>query len=1201
MIQRLRLSEEEYRGSRFADHKVDLKGNHEILALTRPEIPESIHREFAAAGADILSTNTFSGNGISQGEYNTVEYVYEINQAAAKIARKVADEFSAKYSKKPRFVAGALGPTNKTCSISPDVNNPGYREVNFDGMKEVYSEQIRGLLDGGVEMFLLETIFDTLNAKAAIFAIKSILKERQVDLPIWISGTIVDLSGRTLSGQTIEAFWISTRHADPLITGLNCSMGAESLRPHIEEISRVSDRYVSIYPNAGMPNEFGEYDETPEYMSGILREFAESGFLNIVGGCCGSTPEHIKAIADAVEDIPPRKIPERERYTRLSGLEPLEIRPDSLFVNVGERTNVSGSKKFARLIKEEKYEEALEVALQQVRNGAQAIDVNMDEAMLDSEKAMVRFLNMVASEPEISRVPVMIDSSKWSVIEEGLKCIQGKGIVNSISLKDGLEEFKKRATLVRMYGAATIVMAFDERGQADSYDRKIEICKRTYKILTEDLGFSPEDMIFDPNIFAVATGIEQHNNYAVDYIKACKTIKESLPYALVSGGVSNLSFSYRGNDAIREAMHSVFLYHAIDAGMDMGIVNAGQLAVYDQIPVELREIVEDVILNRNPDATDRLTEIAETYRGEKKKTAEDLGWREQSVEKRLSYSLVNGITDYIDSDVEEAFQSYKRALEVIEGPLMDGMNTVGDLFGSGKMFLPQVVKSARVMKKAVAYLTPYLEAEKKDSPVKSAGKILMATVKGDVHDIGKNIVGVVLACNSYEIIDLGVMVPADRILEKARTESVDIIGLSGLITPSLDEMVHVAGEMERLKFEIPLLIGGATTSRIHTAVKIEPSYGGATIHVKDASKSVGVVGNLINPEKRGNFIEEVKAEYSKAREDHARRRSSFNIVSIEEARERRFQIDFDTYRPKRPEKPGVTIFEDYPIIELVHYIDWSPFFWAWELTGKFPAIFDDPRMGQQARELFEDAGKMLNKLASEKLLTARAVIGLFPANAIGDDIEIYVDDNRDEVQAVVHSLRQQKGRSTRGFNACLTDFIAPRESGIEDYMGAFVVSAGFGAKELAEKYKNEGDDYSSIMVKALADRLAEAFAERMHARVRREFWGYAPDEDLTNNELIAEKYKGIRPAPGYPACPDHTEKGILFDLLSATENIGVELTESYAMFPAASVSGWYFSHPESCYFGLGKIGEDQVKEYARRKGMTVEEIERWLKPNLVYK
>ncbi|UCE68035.1 MAG: methionine synthase [Candidatus Zixiibacteriota bacterium] len=1201
MIQKLGLGEYEYRGTRFIDHNVDLKGNHEILALTKPEVLESIHKNFAGAGADILSANTFSGNAVSQGEYNTAEYVYEINRAAAQIARKVADEFSAEYPQKPRFVAGILGPTNKTCSISPDVNNPGYRNITFDDMQEVYSEQIRGLLDGGVEMFLLETVFDTLNAKAAIFALKSIMKKRQLDLPIWISATIVDLSGRTLSGQTIEAFWISTRHADPLITGLNCSMGAESLRPHIEELSRVSDRYVSIYPNAGMPNEFGEYDETPEYMAGILREFARSGFLNVVGGCCGSTPEHIRAIAEAVEAIPPRKLPDREKYTRLSGLEPLEIRPDSLFVNVGERTNVSGSKKFARLIKDKKYEEALDVARQQVRNGAQVIDINMDEAMLDSEKAMVQFLNMVASEPEISRVPIMIDSSKWSVIEEGLKCIQGKGIVNSISLKDGLEKFKKRAALVRMYGAAAIVMAFDERGQADSYDRKIEICKRSYKILTEELGFPPEDIIFDPNIFAVATGIEQHNNYAVDYIKACKTIKESLPHALVSGGVSNLSFSYRGNDAVREAIHSVFLYHAVNAGMDMGIVNAGQLAVYNQIPGDLREVVEDVVLNRRSDATDRLTEIAKNYRAEKKKTVEDLQWREQTVEKRLSYALVNGITDYIDADVEEALKSYQRALEVIEGPLMDGMNKVGDLFGSGKMFLPQVVKSARVMKKAVGYLTPYLEAEKKDSPVKTAGKILMATVKGDVHDIGKNIVGVVLACNGYEIIDLGVMVPADRILDKARKESVDIIGLSGLITPSLDEMVHVAGEMERLKFEIPLLIGGATTSRIHTAVKIEPSYGGATVHVKDASKSVGIVGNLINLEKRQKFVEDIKAEYSQAREDHNRRRSSFNIVSIEEARERRFRIDFDSYRPKRPEKPGVTVFEDYPLIELVSYIDWSPFFRAWELTGKFPAIFDDPKMGKQAKELFEDAGKMLDKIASEKLLTAKGVIGLFPANSVGDDIEIYTDDNRDEVRAVVHSLRQQKRRSARGFNACLSDFIAPKESGIEDYVGAFVVSAGFGARELAEKYKDEGDDHGSIMVRALADRMAEAFAERMHARVRREFWGYAPDEVLTNNELIAEEYKGIRPAPGYPACPDHTEKGILFDLLNPTENIGVELTESYAMFPAASVSGWYFSHPESCYFGLGKIGEDQVKDYAARKGVTVDEAERWLRPNLVYK
>ena len=1201
MIQKRGLTEADFRGVRFANHNIDLKGNNEILALTKPEILESIHREFAEAGADMLSTSTFSGNGISQSDYKTAEYVYEINLEAAKIARKVADDFTLRNQEKPRFVAGSLGPTNKTCSLSPDVNNPGYRDTTFDRMKEIYFEQAKGLLDGGVDLFLLETVFDTLNAKAAIFALKNILKERHLDLPIWISGTIVDLSGRTLSGQTIEAFWISIMHADPLIVGLNCSLGAESLRPHIEELSRVSDTYVSIYPNAGMPNEFGEYDETPEYMSAILKGFAENGFLNVVGGCCGSTPEHIKAISEAVDKIHPRKIPNPERYSRLSGLEPLEIRPDSLFVNVGERTNVAGSKKFARLIKDEKYEEALAVALQQVRNGAQVIDVNMDEAMIDSETAMTSFLNMVASEPEISRVPVMIDSSKWSVIEEGLKCLQGKGIVNSISLKDGVEEFKTKASLVRMYGAAAIVMAFDERGQADSYKRKIEICKRSYRILTEEIGFPPEDIIFDPNIFAVATGIEEHNSYALDYIKACKTIKESLPYSLVSGGVSNLSFSFRGNDTIREAMHSVFLYHAINAGMDMGIVNAGQLVVYDEIPAELREVVEDIILNRRDDATDRLTEIAGEYKGEKKKKIEDLSWRQQSVEDRLSYALVNGITDHIDSDVAEALKAYKRALDVIEGPLMNGMNTVGDLFGSGRMFLPQVVKSARVMKRAVSYLTPILEFEKKGVKIGSAGKILMATVKGDVHDIGKNIAGVVLACNGYEIIDLGVMVPADKILRKAEEEEVDIIGLSGLITPSLDEMVHVASEMERLKFDIPLLIGGATTSRIHTAVKIEPSYSATTIYVKDASRSVGVVGNLLSDEKRDKFSSDIKAEYVKARENHARRKSSFNIITIEEARDRRFEIDFSSYNPKCPEKMGITVFEDYPLVELIHYIDWTPFFRVWELSGKFPAIFDDPRIGEQAKELFGDAGKLLDKIAREKLLTAKAVIGLFPANSVEDDIEIYADENRDKVLTVAHNLRQQKGRSTRGFNACLSDFVAPKESGIEDYIGGFVVSAGFSARELAEKYKNAGDDYISIMVKALADRLAEAFAERIHARVRKEFWGYAPKEDLINRKLIAEEYRGIRPAAGYPACPDHTEKGILFDLLGATDKIGVTLTESYAMNPAASVSGWYFSHPESCYFGLGKIGEDQVKDYALRKGMSVEEVERWLKPNLVYK
>lgn len=1200
MIQSYKLEEEDFRGERFDDHPCDLKGNNDILCLTKPDIIREIHSANLEAGADIIETNTFNATALSQSDYQTERHVYDINLTAAKIAREAADEFTERNPDKPRFVAGSLGPTNKTCSISPDVNQPGYRAVTFDQMRDNYAEAINGLLDGGVDILLVETIFDTLNGKAALFAIQQILSEKDSDIPIWVSGTITDASGRTLSGQTPEAFWISIAHSNPLCVGFNCALGAKALRPHLEEISKAADTFVSVYPNAGLPNEFGEYDDTPEYMAEALKEFAEAGLVNIVGGCCGSTPDHIREIVKSVHGIKPRKIPEADTHTRLSGLEALHIRPDSLFVNVGERTNVTGSRKFARLIKAQKYEEAAEVARQQVQNGAQIIDVNMDEAMLDSQKAMVEFLNMLASDPEISRVPVMVDSSKWEVIEEGLKCLQGKGAVNSISMKDGMEEFMRRASLLKRYGAATIVMAFDEDGQADSCERKVEICKRSYEFLTEEVGFRPQDIIFDPNIFAIATGIKEHDNYAVDFIEACRTIKKTLPYALVSGGVSNLSFSFRGNDAIREIMHSVFLYHAIKAGMDMGIVNAGQLTVYDEIPKEQLKVVEDVLLNRVDNPTEELLDLASRVKGKGRKRAVDMSWREEPVEKRLSHSLVHGIDEFIVQDVEETLGKYEKALHVIEGPLMDGMNIVGDLFGAGKMFLPQVVKSARVMKKAVAFLQPYLEADKQDSPKQAKGKILLATVKGDVHDIGKNIVGVVLRCNNYDVIDLGVMVPSDKILETAQEEKVDIIGLSGLITPSLDEMVHVASEMERQKFKLPLLIGGATTSRIHTAVKIEPSYSGTTIHVLDASRSVNVVGNLLSDENRPELEKKISSLYSQLRDDHKKRRESAELIPFEKACENKEQIQWNSYTPKRPEVMGITVFEDMPVEDLLAYIDWTPFFRIWRIRGRYPDLLDDEKVGKQATELIDDAKKMLQRIIDEKLLTVRGVVGMFPANAVGEDIEIYSDDSRKKISAAIHCLRQQEKKSSGKPNASLADFIAPKETGIEDYIGAFVVSAGFGVSAVSRQFEKDNDDYSSIMIKGLATRLAEAYAEKLHERVRKDIWGYSPDENFTNKELIDEKYSGIRPAPGYPTCPDHTEKDILFSLVDARGNIDVRLTQTYAMSPPASVSGWYFAHPQSHYFNLGKLEKDQIIDYAERKGMSVKEVEKWLAPNLIY-
>jgi len=1199
MIQSYKLEESDYRGERFADWSSDLKGNNDLLVITQADIICDIHKAYLDAGADIIETNSFNGTSIAMADYNMEELVYELNLESAKVARRAADDRST--ADKPRFVAGVLGPTNRTASISPDVNNPGFRNVSFDELVEAYIEAIRGLVDGGSDILLVETVFDTLNAKAALFAIQQYFDDNNIELPVMISGTITDASGRTLSGQTAEAFWNSLNHIKPLSFGFNCALGADELRQYVEELSGIANCYINAHPNAGLPNEFGEYDESPEEMARQIAEWAESGFLNIIGGCCGTTPAHIKAIAEAVSPFPSRQIPEIEIKCRLSGLEPCNISADSLFVNVGERTNVTGSAMFKRLILDEEYETALDVARQQVENGAQVIDINMDEGMLDGKNAMVTFLNLIASEPDISRVPIMIDSSKWDIIEAGLKCIQGKGIVNSISLKEGEEKFIEHARLVRRYGAAAIVMAFDETGQADTKERKVEICTRAYKILTEQLGFPAEDIIFDPNIFAVATGIEEHNNYGVDFIEATREIKNTLPHAMVSGGVSNVSFSFRGNNPVREAIHAVFLYHAIKAGMDMGIVNAGQLAIYDDLPVELREHVEDVVLNRRDDSTERLLEIADQYRGDGTtgKKVENLEWRELPVAKRIAHALVKGIDAYVEEDTEEARQAFDRPIEVIEGPLMDGMNVVGDLFGDGKMFLPQVVKSARVMKKAVAYLIPFIEAEK-DGKSRSNGKILMATVKGDVHDIGKNIVGVVLQCNNFEVIDMGVMVPANKILEKAKQENVDIIGLSGLITPSLDEMVHMAKEMERLKFDMPLMVGGATTSKAHTAVKIEQNYHGATVWVKDASRAVGVAQKLISKDLRAEFEAELRADYEQVRINHAGRRSQTKWASLQAARDNKVKINWDGYTPAKPTFTGVKVFEDYPLDEIKQFIDWTPFFYAWELKGVYPKILDDEHKGNEARKLFADAEKMLQQIIDGKWLTARAVIGLFPANAIGDDVEIYSDDQRNEVMNKLHFLRKQTEQPPGRPNSSLSDFIAPKDTGLEDYFGAFAVTTGIGIEDHVERFEKDHDDYSSIMLKVLADRLAEAFAELMHQRVRKEFWAYDADETLKNDELIKEQYKGIRPAPGYPACPDHTEKTQLWQLLQADTNAGITITEHFAMLPTASVSGWYLSHPQSSYFAVAKINRDQVEDYAKRKGMTMAEAERWLAPNLGY-
>ena len=1200
MIQSYKLEEEDFRSERFADWASDLKGNNDLLSITQPKIIRDLHLAYLEAGADIVETNTFNSTSIAMADYGMEALVYELNYEGARLARDAADTVAT--ADKPRFVAGVLGPTNRTASISPDVNNPGYRNVTFDQLVEAYTEAMSGLVDGGSDMILVETIFDTLNAKAALFAIQQYFDEQNIRLPVMISGTITDASGRTLSGQTAQAFWASVNHINPISFGFNCALGAKELRQYVEEMSGVVNCYINAHPNAGLPNEFGEYDESPEEMAAEIREWASSGFLNIIGGCCGTAPSHIKAIADAVAEFPPRKIPELRVECRLSGLEPLNINADSLFVNVGERTNVTGSAKFKRLILEEEYEAALDVAREQVENGAQVIDINMDEGMLDGEHAMVTFLNLIASEPDISRVPVMIDSSKWHIIEAGLKCIQGKGIVNSISLKEGEAAFIEQATLVRRYGAAAIVMAFDEVGQADTRERKVEICSRAYKILTEQVGFPPQDIIFDPNIFAVATGIEEHNNYGVDFIEATAEIKKQLPHAMISGGVSNVSFSFRGNNPVREAIHAVFLYHAIKAGMDMGIVNAGQLAVYDDLPEELRECVEDVVLNRRDDSTERLLDIAEKYKGDgsSEKKEENLEWRELPVAKRIEYALIKGIDAFVEEDTEAARQSFNRPIEVIEGPLMDGMNVVGDLFGDGKMFLPQVVKSARVMKKAVAYLIPYIEAEK-NGKAQSNGKILMATVKGDVHDIGKNIVGVVLQCNNFEVIDMGVMVPAAKILEKAKQENVDLIGLSGLITPSLDEMVHMAKEMQRLKMNLPLMIGGATTSKAHTAVKIEQNYDGPTVWVKDASRAVGVAQKLISEEYKAGYVQELREEYEQVRVNHAGRRQKTDWASLQDARANKAVIDWDNSDIGAPAFSGVKVFDDYSLAEIREYIDWTPFFFAWELKGRYPKILDDAEKGEEARKLFNDAEAMMDKIISEKWLQAKAVVGLFPANSVNDDdVEIYANENRDQVLTTLNFLRQQTRQPPGRPNYCLSDFIAPKETKLSDHIGAFAVTTGIGIEEHVKRFEADHDDYNSIMLKVLADRLAEAFAELMHHRMRTEFWAYAKDEALDKDQMIAEKYRGIRPAPGYPACPDHTEKAKLWQLIEADKNAGITITESFAMMPASSVSGWYFSNPESRYYAVAKINRDQVADYARRKGMSLAETERWLAPNLGY-
>ncbi|MFS1941264.1 methionine synthase [Vibrio lentus] len=1198
MIQDYKLEEQDYRGERFADWHSDLKGNNDLLVLTQPKLIKGIHTEYLEAGADILETNTFNATTIAMADYDMESLSEEINYAAAKLAREAADEWTAKTPEKPRFVAGVLGPTNRTCSLSPDVNDPGYRNVSFDELVVAYSESTRALIKGGSDLILIETIFDTLNAKACSFAVESVFEEMGITLPVMISGTITDASGRTLSGQTTEAFYNALRHVKPISFGLNCALGPDELREYVGEMSRISECNVSAHPNAGLPNAFGEYDLSPEDMAEHVKEWAESGFLNLIGGCCGTTPEHIRQMAEVVEGVTPRQLPDLPVSCRLSGLEPLTISKESLFVNVGERTNVTGSARFKRLIKEELYDEALSVAREQVENGAQIIDINMDEGMLDAEACMVKFLNLCASEPEISKVPVMVDSSKWEVIEAGLKCIQGKGIVNSISLKEGKEKFVEQAKLVRRYGAAVIVMAFDEVGQADTRERKVEICTNAYNILVDEVGFPPEDIIFDPNIFAVATGIDEHNNYAVDFIEAVGDIKRDLPHAMISGGVSNVSFSFRGNNYVREAIHAVFLYHCFKNGMDMGIVNAGQLEIYDNVPEDLREAVEDVVLNRRDDSTERLLDIATEYLERAVGKVEDksaLEWRTWPVEKRLEHSLVKGITDFIIEDTEEARVNASRPIEVIEGPLMDGMNVVGDLFGEGKMFLPQVVKSARVMKQAVAHLEPFINATKDVGATN--GKILLATVKGDVHDIGKNIVGVVLQCNNYEIIDLGVMVSCEKILKVAKEENVDIIGLSGLITPSLDEMVHVAKEMERQGFKLPLLIGGATTSKAHTAVKIEQNYSEPVVYVNNASRAVGVCTSLLSNELKPAFVEKLDIDYDRVRDQHNRKKPRTKPVTLERARANKVAIDWRAYTPPAPAKPGVHIFNDFDVATLRQYIDWTPFFMTWSLVGKYPAILDHEEVGEEAKRLFKDANDLLDRVQKEKLLEARGMCAMFPANSVGDDIEVYTDESRTEVLKVLHNLRQQTEKP-KGFNYCLSDYIAPKDSGKADWIGGFAVTGGIGERELADEYKAKGDDYNAIMIQAVADRLAEAFAEYLHKEVRKDIWGYSPGEDLSNDDLIREKYQGIRPAPGYPACPEHTEKGTLWELMDVEKAIDMSLTTSYAMWPGASVSGMYFSHPDARYFAIAQIQQDQVDSYADRKGWDMLEAEKWLGPNI---
>lgn len=1202
MIQRYKLEEEDYRGERFKDSKILLKGDNDLLNLTQPGIIRSIHREYLEAGADIIETNTFNGTRISQGDYGLESVVYEINFEAARLASEAAVEFTASNPEKPRYVAGAMGPTNKTASMSPEVNDPGFRNVSFDLLVDNYFEQASALLDGGADILLVETIFDTLNAKAALFAINKIVEERKKKggssqkIPVMVSGTITDASGRTLSGQTLEAFFTSIKHIDLLSVGLNCSMGAEQIRPHLAELSKLAPFNVSVYPNAGLPNQFGEYDESPHKMAGHIKDFLDHQYANIVGGCCGTTPDHIREIAALAQKAEVRKLPPKIHVTELSGLEPVKIEKSKNFINIGERTNVSGSRKFARLIREQKYEEALEVARHQVDAGAQILDVNMDDGMLDAEKEMVRFLNMLASEPEIARLPIMIDSSKWEVIEAGLKCIQGKGIVNSISLKNGEEEFLEHARKIKAYGAAAVVMAFDEEGQASTYERRIEICKRAYDLLTQQIDFPPEDIIFDPNILAIGTGMDEHNNYAVDYINATRWIKENLPYVKVSGGVSNLSFSFRGNNAVREAIHSVFLYHAIHAGMDMGIVNPALLQIYDEIPADLRTLAEDVVLNRRKDATERLLAYADKMKNKAaSQHIKDDAWRKEPVGKRLEHALVKGITEFIDQDVEEARQQYSRALDVIEQPLMRGMNIVGDLFGEGKMFLPQVVKSARVMKKAVAYLQPFIEAEKQEGD-SNAGKVVLATVKGDVHDIGKNIVGVVLSCNNYEVIDLGVMVPTEKILKTAKKEHADVVGLSGLITPSLEEMVVVANEMKRQGFDIPLLIGGATTSSIHTAVKIAPSYDHPTIHVRDASKVTGVLSKLLSPRERQNYVEEIAKSYEKMRTDHEGRQQQKQYISLQAARENRFKTNWSAVNIHQPNLIGNRYFEDYSLDELRPYIDWTFFFHAWKMNGKFPAIFDDPVKGEEARKIYKDAQQMLEQLISEKWLKAKGVVGIYPAQAEGDSVEVFSAEH--QPLKTFHFLRNQEEKKEGFPNLCLSDFIAPKSSGVTDYLGFFAVTTGHGIEKHIKAFEADHDDYSAIMLKVLADRLAEAFAEKLHADVRKEIWGYAPDENMEIKEILREKYRGIRPAPGYPACPEHSEKESVFDLLDVKAKTGISLTENYAMAPAASVCGYYFAHPEAQYFNVGGLLPDQLEDYAKRKGLSVETVRRLLNRNL---